>query len=106
MNGVAPVAVPQVVDTVMFPVEAPAGTVAEICVVLFTIIEEVTPLNCTVGLLTKPKPLMITVLPAVPDNGEKLAITGAELTIIEMLLEVEGLPVTHVALLLITQDTW
>jgi hypothetical protein len=106
VKAVPLVAVPQAVVTEIVPEVAPEGTVAVICIELFTVKEADVPLNFTELTLTKPEPLMVTVLPTVPDKGVKLFITGNGFTVIVNIFDVAGLPVTHVALLVITQVIW
>ena len=65
------VAVPPGVVTEIFPVVAPLGTVALICVAVSEVIGAARPLNFTVEAPARLVPLMVTtVLPATPLVGE------------------------------------
>ena len=70
------VAVPPGVVTVIFPVCAPLGTVAVICVYEFTVKVALTPPNVTLVAPVKFSPVMTTLVPGVPLVGEKLEIVG------------------------------
>jgi hypothetical protein len=65
------------VDTVMGPVDAAAGTVAWMTVSEVTVKVAFLPLNHTSVAPVKIVPLMVTLVPAGPLVGEKLAIVGA-----------------------------
>jgi hypothetical protein len=73
------VAVPDGVVTVIFPVEAPLGTVA----VIFTLVDTAklapTPLNVTSWAPVRFVPLIVTLVPAAPMVGEKLVMVGTAL---------------------------
>ena len=72
------VTVPPGAVTLRGPVVAPAGAVAVICVLPFTVNEEAeVPLNFTAVAPAKPLPLMVTTVPAGPLEGVKPLITGA-----------------------------
>lgn len=80
VKSVVLVAVPPGVVTVIFPVVAPVGTVAVICVAEFTVNVAVTPLNLT-EVVVKPVPLkfvpvITTVLPTGPKVGVNEVIVG------------------------------
>ena len=64
------------VVTVIGPVEAPAGTVAVICTVELTVKRALTPLNFTAVASTRFAPVRVTMVPAVPEGGLKLATDG------------------------------
>jgi len=73
----ADVAVPEGVVTEIVPVVAPEGTVAVICVELFTVNEEATvPLNLTVVAPVRFVPVIVTFVPTHPLVGVKLVIVG------------------------------
>ena len=67
--------------TVTFPVVAPAGTIALICVDELTAKLALTPLNLTDVVPVKFVPLIFTLLPTVPLVGEKLLIVGPGRTV-------------------------
>ena len=67
--------VPPVPVTVMGPVVAPTGTVAVMVVPPDTLAVAVAPLNCTVGVVPKLYPVMVTVVPAGPVAGLKPVTT-------------------------------
>ncbi|HMI52156.1 MAG TPA: hypothetical protein VK525_11625 [Candidatus Saccharimonadales bacterium] len=60
----------------IFPVVAPAGTVAVICVALLTTKVEEVPLNVSEVVPAKFVPVTTTLVPAVPDCGAKELIVG------------------------------
>ncbi len=74
------VAEPPAVVTVIFPVLAPVGTVA------VTLLSEMmgkvvafTPPKVTIVVCVRPVPLMVTMVPTLPLDGEKLLIVGVTL---------------------------
>src|SRR2546422_8391148 len=71
------VAVPPEVVTLMGPLVAPLGTVAEIEVAEFTVKLALAPLNVTAVAPVKAVPLIVTVFPTCPLVGEKLVNVGA-----------------------------
>ena len=77
MKFVALVAVPPGVVTVILPVVAPEGTVAVILVEVLTVNVAATPLNLTEEASLKVLPLIVTLVPARPEVGEKLVIWSA-----------------------------
>jgi hypothetical protein len=81
MKSVALVAVPPGVVTVIFPVTAPLGTVAVICVPeeLTENVAAETPPNLTDVAPVKPVPLITTTVPTCPLGGEKDVIAGVTL---------------------------
>lgn len=88
----AELAVPPGVTTEIFPLVAPAGTVAVICVAFTTENDVATvPLNDTDVAPVNPVPVTVTLVPAVPLVGEKLVIAGA-VTVTEKLLAELAVP--------------
>jgi hypothetical protein len=75
------VAVPDGVVTAIFPVVAPDGERAEICVAELTVNVEVTPLNFTDVAPVNPVPLMTTDVPLAPLDGVKLVNCGVTLNV-------------------------
>jgi hypothetical protein len=72
------VPLPDGVVTEIVPVEAPAGTVAEICVSDVTTKEDAAvPLNETAVAPARVVPVMMTTVPPGPDVGLKLEIAGS-----------------------------
>jgi hypothetical protein len=64
-------------STVIFPVVAPAGTVAVIWVPsAFTVAEAAVPLNFTAGVAPNPEPLIVTLDPTAPELGLNPLIVG------------------------------
>jgi hypothetical protein len=61
-------------------VDAPDGTVAVICVSVFTVNVAAAPLNVTPVAPVKPDPVNVTVVPAEPLVGVKDEITGKTIT--------------------------
>ncbi len=78
---IALVAVPPAVVTLIVPVVAPVGTVAEICVAEFTVKLAVVPLNFTALAPLKFAPVIVTLIPTAPLVGEKLLIDGGGTTV-------------------------
>ena len=79
VKSVALVAVLPDTVTVIFPVVAPAGTVAVMLVVVLAVAVAVVPLKRTVlfaGVALKFVPVIVTVAPIRPDVGVKLVIVG------------------------------
>jgi hypothetical protein len=70
------VVVPPALVTVIVPVVAPAGTVAAICDVLFTVKLASTPLNFTDVISLNLVPLIIIGSPTQPFDGATPVITG------------------------------
>src|SRR5439155_15055055 len=68
------VAVPAAVVTLSGPVVAPVGAVARMAVADVTVKPAVVPLNLTVVVPMKFKPLIVTTVPAGPFVGVKLVI--------------------------------
>jgi hypothetical protein len=79
VKSVALVAVSAPTSTVILPVVAPLGTKTVICVPApFTTGDAAAmPLNLTPGVAPKLLPLIVTVSPEEPDEGEKEVIAGA-----------------------------
>jgi hypothetical protein len=77
VNALALVAVPVEVVTLMGPVVAPLGTVAEIVVAEVTEKLALAPLKVTAVAPVKFVPLIVTPLPTDPLVGVKLVIVGA-----------------------------
>jgi hypothetical protein len=75
------VAVPPEVVTLIGPVVAPLGTVAEIDVAELIVKLALVPLNRTALAPLKLVPLIVTVVPAPPLVGEKLLIVGGRMTV-------------------------
>jgi hypothetical protein len=71
------VAVPPGAVTLTGPLVAPKGTVAVICVSLFTLKVAALPLKATTVAPVKPLPTRVTLLPTVPSVGIKAVIAGA-----------------------------
>ncbi len=70
-------ALPPGAFTPIFPVTAPLGTVAVICVPEFTVkLVAFTPPNVTEVAPLKPEPVMVTTVPIGPLVGLKLLMTG------------------------------
>ena len=65
------------VATVTLPVVAPLGTIAEMLVELHALVAALTPLNITVPLVPRFVPEIVTAVPAFPEPGLMLLITGA-----------------------------
>src|SRR5262245_34804143 len=76
MKFVALVPVPPGVVTAIVPLVAPEGTPAVIFIEWLTVKGATTPLIVTEDALRKVVPLMITVVPAGPEAGEKLVMVG------------------------------
>ena len=68
------VATPDGVDTVIRPVAAPFGTIAVICVSVFTVKLAASPAKRTAVAPVKPRPVIVTVLPTGPLFGVKEVI--------------------------------
>ena len=80
VKSVVLVAVPPFELTVMGPVVAPEGTVVVMVVAVAAVITEKVPLNLTVLfaiVVLKFAPVIVTVIPAEPEVGVKLAMVGA-----------------------------
>src|SRR2546427_92717 len=75
------VAVPPEVVTLIGPVVAPLGTVAEIEVAEFTVKLALTPLKVTVVAPVKLVPVIVTLVPTGPLVGGMLVIVGAPPTV-------------------------
>src|SRR2546428_13120435 len=90
-------AVPPEVVTLIGPVVAPLGTVAEIEVAEFTVKLALVPLNRTAVAPVKFVPLIVTVVPTGPLVGVKLVIVGA-LAVTVNLLALVAVPAEVVAL--------
>ena len=76
------VLVPAALVTLIFPVVAVAGTVAEICVSEFTTkLGSATPLNVTPVAPVKPLPVSVTAVPIVPLDGLNEVMLGATMTV-------------------------
>src|SRR5205823_4349635 len=77
VNGTALEPEPPGVVTTIVPLVAPAGTVVVICVGVAAVTTAAVPLNVTVllpGVVLKPTPLIVTVVPSVPGPAEKSMI--------------------------------
>lgn len=98
VKSVALVAVPLAVVTVIFPVVAPAGTVAVILVAEVTVNVAETPLNLTDEAPVKPVPVMVTFVPTDPLLGENEVIVGG-LGVTVKLLELVAVPPGFVTLI-------
>jgi hypothetical protein len=72
------VALPLGVVTLTLPVMAPFGTVAAICVALFTMKEAAVPLNAIAVAPVRFVPVMLTDVPTCPLVGLKLEMVGAD----------------------------
>src|SRR4029077_3220521 len=83
-NAIALVAVPAAVVTVMEPVVAEAGTVAEISVPERTVKTAVTPWNLTAVAPVKVNPVTVTTVPAGALAGVKLVIVGVTLNAVAL----------------------
>ena len=70
------VAVPAGVVTAILPLVAPLGTVAVICVALFTVKAALTPLKVTLLAPLKPLPVRVTLLATAPEVGTKPLTVG------------------------------
>src|SRR5439155_2250367 len=86
VNELALVALPPAVATLSGPVVAPAGTVAWIAVAEVTVKVALTPLNVTEVAPLNFVPLIVTLVPAGPLVGVKLAIVGGLTTVNELAL--------------------
>jgi hypothetical protein len=75
---------PPAVNTLIRPVVALAGTVAEILVELTTVNTADLPLNATRVAPVNPDPRMVTMVPTDPDVGENLSILGRTLKDVEL----------------------
>ena len=74
------VADPPAVVTVIFPVLAPLGTVAVTLLSELTMnVVAFTPPKVTFVVCVRPVPLMVTTVPTLPLDGEKLLIVGVTL---------------------------
>lgn len=74
---------PEVV-TAIFPVIAPGGTVAAICVLVSSVNAEVTLLNVTLVAPVKVVPVIVTVVPTAPLVGLKLMVAGETVNVPEL----------------------
>lgn len=87
---------PPFVVTVIFPVVAPVGTVAVICVSEFTVNVAAVPLNFTAVICVNPVPVIVTAVPTGPLGGVKLITFGrtlkvlSEVSVVEPLVTVTG----------------
>ena len=82
VNALLLAAVPPGAVTLIGPLVAAAGTVAVICVSLFTVYTvTAVPLNFTAVAPVNPLPVMDTTVPTVPLAGLKLLIAGAATTV-------------------------
>ena len=78
-------AVPAGVVTAIFPVVAPAGTVAVILIGVLTVtVVAAVPLNVTVDVPVKLAPLIVTLVPITPLVGVKLVIRGATVKLVPL----------------------
>ncbi len=78
-------AVPAGVVTAIFPVVAPAGTVAVILIGVLTVtVVAAVPLNVTVDAPVKLAPLIVTLVPITPLAGVKLVIRGATVKLVAL----------------------
>ena len=78
------VAVPAGVVTAIFPLVAPAGTVAVILVAVTTLKLAGVPLKVTEVVPVKFAPLMVTLAPITPVDGEKLVMRGATVKLVAL----------------------
>jgi hypothetical protein len=76
--------VPAGVPTPIFPVVAPAGTVAVIFDAETKVYVAETPLNVTAVTPVKLAPVIVTVVPTAPLAGVKLVILGATVKVAEL----------------------
>src|SRR5882762_3665928 len=92
--------VPAIVVTEIFPVTAPAGTVALISVSLFTVmvVARVAPNLTAAPGAAKFCPVIVTSVPAMPLAGENDVITGAPFTIKSVVLKASPPGVTTLTL--------
>ncbi len=77
-------ALPPLVVTAIFPVVAPVGTVAVICVSEFTVKVADFPLKVTLVAWVKPVPVIVTDVPTGPFGGAKLVTVGFTLNVCEL----------------------
>ena len=77
-------AVPPGVVTAIFPVVAPTGTVAVICVSEFTTNVADVPLNVTLVVWVNAVPVIVTDVPTGPLGGVKLSSVGFTLKVCEL----------------------
>ena len=75
------VVVPPAVVTLILPVVAPVGTLVTIVVLELAVKFAFTPLNVTFVAVLKFEPVMVTVVPTLPDVGVKLEMAGAGTTV-------------------------
>ena len=97
VKSVALVAVPAAVVTAMRPVVAPAGTVAVILTCVLVVMVAAVPLNVTDDAPARLAPLMVTLAPTAPVDGEKLVIRGATTKLAALVAVPPGVVVTPIA---------
>ena len=95
----AEVAVPFGVVTLIFPVDAPVGTVVVICVALATWNVADVPLNFTLVAPVKLVPVTVTAAPTTPLVGVKLEIEGAAAAVTEKFVAEDAVPLGVVTLI-------
>jgi hypothetical protein len=88
----AEVAVPPGVVTEILPVVAPLGTVAVICVAVFTVNVADLPLNFTAVAPVRLVPVIVTEVPTGPLVGVKVVIVGAGTVVTAKSLDEVALP--------------
>lgn len=84
VNGVEELALPLAVVTSKEPDVAFAGTVVVICVALEIVKTAATPLKESAVAPVKFVPVIVTLVPAEPDCGEKVAMLGAGGVVVEL----------------------
>jgi hypothetical protein len=83
---------PDGVTTVIGPVVAPSGTVATICLCTLKVTVALVPLKFTEVASARFEPLMVTIVPAVPNFGEKSVICGGAGVMLKVALVAEVSP--------------
>jgi hypothetical protein len=86
------VATPPGVVTAIVPLEAPAGTMAVICVAEFTVKPAAAPLKATAPTPMKPVPVSVTLAPTGPEPGANPLSVGAGLGVTLKLAALVTLP--------------
>ena len=84
------VAVPLPLVTVIFPVVAPRGTVVVIDSAPLTVKLDATPLNFTAVVPVKLVPVIVTVVPTLPDTGANEPIAGNTLKFVALVADPLG----------------
>ena len=97
------------------PAVAPAGTVVVILVTELTVNTAGVPLNVTLVAPVKLSPVIVTLLPTLPEVGEKLSIDGATVKVVVLLVVAAGVvtdtvpvlaPDGTTAVIWIAESTW